>query len=390
MKSLKLTISKYYAILIALICTFSGCQTYGKINVSASEYKDEKYIQKAKEKLVNGNIRTGYVYYYNSPNLLPRLKNIGINTVILKCWKFENKQEIENSLKRVRSWAREAKKHSINLIVAINWHPYPFVDQLKIDKVKFNDGSFGEGSDPLDSNLWKNHITPVVIGFAKMSTNPETPIAGLMFDTEIYSDKKVPENRRNYPISKSGFQEKHLKRFLKKEKITNSIDAITLKGTSLNMKYCDFLINGLETKFDELRERVFEINKHFLFSIYYHPDEKDWVRSTLARTLSTAQNPIIIFGIHSYGYYLNDEGDSWQCIPKNIEKTYKSQGIECRYVAGFLLRKFSSERLKINLAMSKKRASGFWIFRIHDLWTQKDAKNLYGESYQQAIKAYSN
>jgi len=223
-----------------------------------------------------------------------------------------------------------------------------------------------------------------------LSTNPKTPIAGIMYDTEVYSAKKEPEKKRNYPRYNSGYNATNIKLYSKEKKEQLS-DKDLVKNSTLKKEYTAFLIKSLRAKFLNLKGNIHAINPHFLFGIYMHPDSKDWFRTTLSQSLSTEQSPILIFGIHSYGYKKDKSGQSWIYIPDNIEKQYAVQNIQARYIAGFLPRKFSEKELQLNLVNLPKKTNCFWLFKVHDYFIKgKQDGTLLSDSYKKVIKQATN
>jgi hypothetical protein len=130
--------------------------------------------------------------------------------------------------------------------------------------------------------------------------------------------------------------------------------------------YFAFQENEVESLASNFEENLHKINPSFLIGFYpspLYPRADNWVRNSIARGLSTNGTPILIFGTDSYS------GGKWQQrTPDNPVKLYKELGVNCHYLAGFLLRSYSSNNLGASLYTAGGKYTGYWIFKMPMLW----------------------
>ena len=167
-------------------------------NSGVSESASYKWIASDK-------IRAVYLYF-NDPILKIKLiKGLGLNTIIVQCYRFEYADFRQDTIDKMKEWAKTAKNNNIHLFFSINWQPYPRTGGLKYDPVVYEDGSKGVAVCPLDERFWKEQIEDIFMLIAAMSTEPSFQVDGIFLDMEIYGSKKEPQTRRDYYESKCGF-----------------------------------------------------------------------------------------------------------------------------------------------------------------------------------------
>ena len=107
------------------------------------------------------------------------------------------------------------------------------------------------------------------------------------------------------------------------------------------------------------------------------------VLKSIARGLGTEESPMLLFATDSY--YKGGH----KRIPKEPSALYKRSGIDAFYVGGYLLRKYKSDILFVELPIAAEKCSGYWIYRLSLLWGKpREKEPLAGGSqleYWQAL-----
>lgn len=326
-------------------------------------------------------MRAGYLYYYNPVSKINLIKELGLNTIILKSWKFHTANDRQATIKSIRSWAKAAKENNIHVFVAVNWQPYPYMDLLKYKKAVYQDGTEGLAVCPLDDPFWEKHVQDIFMLIANMSKEPNLQIDGILLDMEIYGTEKEPEIKKNYREGRCGFEDTAFSQYLlHKNYKPDALPAVPIKerkqwltSQKLLDDYFSFLRNQIQNKAANVRIDLEKINPDFLLGMYPHPARDNWVQYPLAKGFSSERLPLIVFGIHSYGYYKDRNGDGYTLIPGDVKERYKEDDINSLYSAGYLLRKYNAKALERNLKQSVKNWDGYWLFNIPQLWKAKDA-----------------
>jgi hypothetical protein len=119
------------------------------------------------------------------------------------------------------------------------------------------------------------------------------------------------------------------------------------------------LQNRIESLASELREKVHAVAPGFLLGFY--PTPSNWSLVGVARGFSTEEVPILLWATDTYG------GGGADRIPANWREQYAGQGINARYIAGVLLRRYSARNLAANLYFSSQVCDGYWLFTTFTL-----------------------
>lgn len=321
-------------------------------------------------------IRAGYIYYYNPVTKISLIKDLGLNTIILKCWKFSTIKDRLETSRHIQEWARAAKQNNLHLFVAINWQPYPYMDTFNYKTVVYDDGTKGIQVNPLDNTFWEDHLRQIVLLVADLSNQDQLKIDGIFLDMEIYGSEKEPNYRRDYYEKLCGFSDICFSKYLIHKQYSPSefpaLDASKRKNWLEEQnwldEYYDFLRCTIRSKAVTLREEVHKINPNFMFGMYPHPTKNNWVQYPLAQGFSSEEMPFVIFGIHSYGYNKDKNGDGYTFIPEDIKEQYHKDDINSIYVAGFLLDRYDGIALKRNLSQVLKYWDGYWLYKLPPLW----------------------
>lgn len=347
-----------------------------------SERKDTannlpRWIEKEK-------IRSGWVSSENNTQYVDLLKSAKMNTLILKSH-FHHKNKYHSSLRNLRQWAQVCKQQSLHVLVAYLWQPNR--SDFQYGKVVYANGDKGIAPCPRNTEYWQNYLIRFGKDIATLSLEDKLSIDGIFIDTELYGSGRY--GFKNYGKA-TCFCDDCFSDFLFAQGYTPSqLPTIPrsarknwLSENKLLSAYFNFLQKDVETLARKLREQIHSINPSLLIGIY--PTPKDWVRKSLVRGLGTPNQPILLFATDTYA------GSGYEHIPSDPIKFYRGQGINCRYVAGFLLSRYGYRYLEPNIYEAAKKCDGYWLFRMRSLWKPEkhDAPLKFGspEQYWLSIK----
>jgi len=353
--------------LLLLFYISTGCFALS-FSADGNEYHPYLWIEQDK-------MRAGYLYYYDPVSNIDLVKELGLNTIILKCWKFSTAEERLNTIKSIREWAKAAKENDLHLFIGLNWQPYPRTQGVGYELIVYEDGAKGVAVDPFDDKFWSAQINEIFLLIANLSVQPGIRIDGIFLDMEIYGSEKEPHIKKNYFEKSCGFGDNSFSQYLIYKKYQPSqFPAIEKKDRkdwladkNILDDYFIFLRKQVLAKAITLRESIHKINSEFLMGIYPHPEKNNWVQYPLAQGFSSEKMPLVVFGTHSYGYFLDKNGDGYTFVPKDIKNRYAADGINSLYCAGFLFRKYKGETLERNLSKSIENWDGYWLYSIHQL-----------------------
>lgn len=380
--------------IILCSCVFANCYVLSAVQdiTDGNQSLNVPYRWIERDKM-----RAGYLYYYSPVSKIDLVKKMGLNTVILKCWGFERIKDKPEIIKCIKEWAVTAKDNNIHLFIAINWQPYPGADVSNYKNIVYDDGTEGIAVCPLDSKLWEERLYGTSLLIAELSAEPKMQIDGIFLDMEIYGTEKEPQIKRNYYYGTCDFSDLCFSQYLTyKGYSPPQFPLVEKKGRKdwLNEKkllddYFVYLGNQLKDKAKDLLISIHKINPDFLIGIYPHPEKDNWVQHSLAEGLSSEKLPLIVFGVHSYGYPKDKNGDGYTFIPKDIKQQYKRDGINILYSAGYLLHRYESKALERNLNQSIKYWDGYWLFNLQQLWDENTGIGKLTDSAEHLVKAVS-
>jgi len=360
--------------LIVLVANSCAAKDTNSTQAGGSAKSFPRWI--AKEK-----IRAGYLYAYNNPMRINLVKALGLNTLIVKGWKFHRREDFAETIENYRSWARATKKANLHMFIAYNWQPEQ--KSANYRHVVYSDGTSGIAPCPRDHTYWQKKLVGLAKVVARMSLQPDLQIDGIFLDTELYgSGEKSYKNYGNCTC----FCDNCFSSFLFARGYTGSQLPLMacrdrkewLSDNKLLTAYFDFLKTDVELLAQNLEQELHLVNPILLIGLYpspLYPTADNWVRNSIARGLSTNGPPILIFGTESYS------GGNWQQrTPDNPLKLYKELGVNCLYIAGFLLRSYSSNNLGASLYTAGEKYTGYWIYKIPMLWGyfEKNEKLMHG------------
>ncbi len=349
-------------------------------------------------------IRAGYLYVQHDPSNFSVLKDIGLNSVILKEWRFKKDMSIQdvydwNISKRgsLAQWGSYLEQNDIHLLLAFNWgsHPsYPY------RRAVFDDGAKDTAPCPRDLFLWKTHLPAIVQGAFDNAARHHYTIDGIWLDAELYFASDAKKNYyKNYKGNKCCFCDNCFSSFFLLQGIEgeNFPPAAPkdryrwLKEHNQFEAYRKFLSVEVETLAEEFAAAVRRDKDDLLIglypSVFIEEDYSDWFLLAIARGLGSQEQPVLIFETTTYGYY-GRKGHTR--IPDNPEAVYTRAGVDGKFVAGYLLRRFSPHEIEENLYYALRKGSGYWMFRLPTLWGEAGMeKDLYSgnpDDYLKAIK----
>lgn len=342
-------------------------------------------------------MRAGYLYAKNNPADFDKVKECGLNSIILKEDRYrpERGYMIADVYKSgLIDWGRLLKKENIHLFLAFNWRQhgrYPYRCAV------FSDGVEDKAPCPRCRFLWDTHLPAIVKTALQTARKNNFDINGIFLDFELYSpkDEKYRSYRANkvcycdncfssYFLSK-GYQGFQIPTVAKLERYKWLSEKNQLEA------YQSFLEIEIEKRAEGFARTVRETKNDLLIGMYPSPfigrDYSNRVLLSIARGLGSKEHPMLVFETTTYGYF-NRKG--YTRIPENPEQQYAQAGIHGKFVAGYLLRRFSPQEIEDNIYYAAKKASGYWLFRIPMLWGEfGKTESLYSgktEDYLEAIK----
>lgn len=329
-------------------------------------------------------IRAGYLYAKDDTKYAALMHSNGLNTVIVKANICH-----ENALEDYRRWARACKNEKLHLFIGFYWQTDP--KETVYRSAVYSDGTGGKAPCPRDYEFWQNYLIHFGKIIAKLSNEPDLQIDGIFLDYELYGSEG---NKKNYGHH-TCFCDDCFSNFLHSEGYTGSrIPSIGrgdregwLKKNNLLDSYFAYLKKDVELLAKKFEQKIHQINPSLIIGMY--PTPNDWVLTENARGFGTVELPMIIFATDSYS------GGGYNSIPDEPSKLYRNSGIYSRYVAGFLLKYYSNNRLEMNLYNVAEKCIGYWIFKMPMLWEPPNSYHILAdgtpdEYWQSISKANSD
>lgn len=375
----KFILSLLLANLLVCTCVCGVMTVDPKIRQSESLFP--QWITKEK-------IRAGYLGVSDNTSYTSLIRNHGLNAVIAKGG-FHRKEEFKKTAEGYRRWARACKKEKLHVFIAYNWQPAPKSWSRKgypYRPLVYSDGSAGIAPCPRDHKFWEGYLIGLGKVVAELSLEPDLQIDGIHLDCELYGSKGhygrhtcFCDNCFSSFLLNNGYSGSNL------PPVAPAGREKWLKENGLLDNYFAFLEKDVEALAEQFRQQLHKINPAFLISMY--PTPKNWVLQSISRGFGTADFPMIIFATDTY------EGGGHQRIPDDPEEFYRNSGIHGLYAAGFLLSRYDSDRLGVNLYTAAEKCSGYWLFTLGSLWYRerppaarvpKGTENKYWQSIARA------
>lgn len=315
--------------------------------------RNEITLLLSKFRLIKSGIAAGFCQAGEDAANIKYFKQTGLNTVIAcqGTWPPDSEpQNVNYVLDRCKRWSSAAKANNLHCFIAYAWQlqdPF-FIYRHAV----LEDGTVTKFVCPLDTDFWTNHITRVGKIIATLSLDPAMTVDGIVLDSELYGTESLPANQRDYS--------------------QQVCFCDNCKSLSLDEKKA-----ALYTLAKSCLTEIRKINSHLVFGIYptltySGPGSlgENWVRETIARAWGTIASPIVLFATDTY--YVG----GYKSIPDDAVELYKQQGIHIAYCAGYTLKSYTSGEIGINVYQSQRRAEGYWLFTMEQLWNPAIANEL--------------
>jgi len=359
-------------------------KTAPRVSIASDNEQQDKSGKGLPDWIAKEKIRAGYLYISNDPEYAKLLKKNGLNTVIVK-GALHRKEETHKTVDGYRRWARAGGLEGLRIFLAYNWQPEGKTWQYR--KVVYSEGNTGIAPCPRDRNYWQDYMTSAGEIISKLSLEQGAQVDGIFLDTELYGSGRrgYPDYARNCCFCDNCFSSFLLNRGYTAPNLPPIGPADRKKWLQKNRlldNYFTFLQTDVESLSRKYEQKLHLLNPELLLGMY--PTPKDWVRESICKGLGMDNLPMIIFATDTY------EGGGHRRIPNEPAKLYKNAGIDALYVAGFLLRRYSTDRLGVNLYAAAEKCSGYWLFRMPMLWGKFSGTETLAfgstEEYWQSIK----
>ncbi|GAK57264.1 hypothetical protein U27_04229 [Candidatus Vecturithrix granuli] len=306
------------------------------------------------------------------------LQKFGLNTILLAHGQYSLDREL------LTEWAKIAHSPQIHLLPVLNFAGQHEIEQLQGQYRPYVDrygNLLASTPCPLDANYWNLAVGRRFLEGASLAKS--TPLAGLLFDTEMYGAdislyrdgcfcehcwqafcsftshdcKNIPpENRYDYLVhhnllqQHSDIQQKRLQNLL--AALEHQIHAI---HPSLSLGFLGFLDN--------------------------------WFYHGLIQGLGTMSSPVLVF---SETWYVR--GFTPEMFQEKKSVLGKPSPEIARYIPGLWLGRFFAKDLASQLYALAANSDGYWIFTADSLWDSSEMLPSYAslhedrQQYWEALK----
>jgi len=325
----------------------------------------------------NEKIRAGYLFFDSPPGYARMIKEMGLNTVIVKGYQFYESQT-QKTLNAYRKWGLACRQEGLHMFAAYNWQPQES-HKKNFRAVVFSDGTEGVFPCPLDDRFWEGYLKYIAEQIAEISMYYSVPVIdGIFLDLEMYGTENQESGKRHYSLETcfcdncfSDFiAQKTLYRsfpYLQKSKRKSWLQQNGLLGT-----YFVWQQERAEGFAEELKQTVHAVNPQLLFGVYPALSQTNPIQRAVMRAFGRQSYPVISFSTDTYGYIQKPWGSDR--IPSDLAEYFSSYDIHGIYVAGYLFRKYSSNELPAHLMQSCKKSQGYWLYTLCQLyWNQLPA-----------------
>lgn len=319
-------------------------------------------------------LRTAY-FYANPPadEKVRQLADVGMNAMILKA-----------TPEKAMPFLREAKKHDgMHCFLALNFS----VDAEKegLRQAVLADGRVERYACPLEERFWQEHLLAGMLERARLSGDPELQVDGLWIDFELYATVTGQRYYTNACYCDYCMNEFAVEKGIRLPPLANEQRRPWLVEHGYGDEYTQFLQDRVEQYATQVREQVHAVNPNLLLGFY--PTPHNWSLVGVARAFSTERLPIILWATDTYG------GGGPDNVPDDWREHYEHLGINARYCAGMLLRRYSAKNLAAYIYHTGAECDGYWLFTTYTLWKPEEERtgDYYlaagtAEEYWQAIR----
>ena len=362
--------NRFRIVLILMICMIlvlsAGlCNCY--LQASEERINSRPKRLSSRDWMREEKIKAGYLYFYNDKSHLKEIKSSGLNTLIVKAWQFDEKQEAK-SLFLMRSWGGACQANGMHMIAAYNWQPQK--ECFRYRSAVFKDGTNAMFSCPLDKEFWKGHILKIGRDLSRISTEDDMSLDAVMLDLEIYGTEYQPTPNKYYTDT-TCYCGNCFSSFFKTMKDSILIPDVEardryqyLKKNGLLEAYRAFLEASVAEFAVEYRNEIRSINPEISFGLYPYSKTKNWVLQTMARVLGSNDRPVLLFSVDTY--YKGGHAS----IPRNPQSVLREERIDGLYIPGYLFRKYPASMVHENIVYSRMKSDGYFLFKLPQLWSK--------------------
>ncbi len=290
---------------------------------------------------------------------LKLLQQHGFNTALVADGSYQLKEELW------RAWGHLAEKYDVQLFAVLNFAvPREFreVQGRYRPYVNRKGVVYQKTPCPLDEDYWNAIVRERLEQFVWLSII--SPIAGVMFDSEMYGSDISLYNDLCYcdtcwqAFTRSLTSEAENHRdadFLPKAERFDY-----LEKHDLLRQYTLFQWKRVRSLFSRIEQQVHRIRPHLRLGIIMYAHT--WFYHALVQGLGTAESPILVFSESSYvrGYT--------PYVDREREQATGSQNI-AHYVPGLWLHRFFPRDLPAQLTNLAIHTDGYWIYTADSLWS---------------------
>ncbi len=300
-------------------------------------------------------LRTAY-FYANPPaeEKVQQLLDAGMNAMILKA-----------TPEKALPFLREARKHEgMHAFLALNFSVNAEKEGLR--QAVLADGRVERYACPLEERFWTDYLLAGMLERARLGNDPELQVDGLWIDFELYS---TVTGQRYY--TNACYCDYCMSQFAEHADITipelaNNERRAWLIEHGYEDEYTQYLQDRVEEYATGVREQVHAVNPNLLLGFY--PTPSNWSLVGVARAFSTERLPIILWATDTYG------GGGPDRVPDDWREHYEALGINARYCAGMLLRRYSAKNLAAYIYHTSAECDGYWLFTTYTLWKPEEER----------------
>lgn len=290
-------------------------------------------------------------YFYANPPAEEKTRDLvdaGMNAMILKA-----------GVEKAMPFLRAARQHpGMHCFLALNFNVN--AEQEGLRRAVLADGRVEAYACPLEERFWREYLLPGMIERARLAVNPELQVDGLWIDFELYSTTTGQRYYTNACYCDYCMEQFAQHRGITIPELPYAERASWLADHGYADEYQPYLGERVEELAREVREQVHAIAPHLLLGFY--PTPRNWSLMAVARAFSTPELPIILWATDTYG------GGGPNNVPDDWRARYEAEGINARYCAGMLLRRYSAKNLAANIYHTAAKCDGYWLFTTYTLW----------------------
>jgi hypothetical protein len=310
--------------------------------------------------VLDQRIRAGYSDPGNSSDLVQRLSQIGVNTIMVPYSYFDHQDPL--TMGRIEETAQLYRDNGLHFFVSI----YFLIAGAEYRHAVHYTGDEKVAPCPLDREYWENVVLSQLASVAEASK--VYPIDGVLMDTEMYTSPSAHYYSENLCFGDDCFQQ-YLTRSRKGSGMSAQSIAPGERRDWLASKgyleeYYAVLERRTEDLVGEVAAKVHEINPDLIMGFLLYED--NWYYRALARAFSTPSVPALVLDeatyIGGYTYQVDDKVEYFQERDMNV-----------LYLPGLWLRHHTPDNLTAQAFHLATNTSGYWIFPLMSIWADPDS-----------------